>query len=76
MKKPLFLILVVMLLFAGACKPSSKSVSKIEQPKVAVTSDVVDSVGNDLNNIEKAQKDLSGDALSDFGFSLDDIQKI
>ena len=77
MKKLLFLILVVMLISFVACKPASKSITKVQQPAVGATSDVVvDSVGKDLKSIDNAQKDLSGDALSDFGSSLDDIQKI
>ena len=76
MKKFLFLILVVMLVSIVACKSTVKSMTKLQQPAVGVTSDVAESVGKDLNNIDNAQKDLNSDALSDFGSSLDDIQKI
>ena len=76
MKKLLFLILFVMLVSLVACKPTVKSLAKLQQPAAGVTSDVAESIGKDLNNIENAQKDLNSDALSDFGSSLDDIQKI
>lgn len=74
MKKILLSFFILVLISIVACQ---KAVKKVETPKVEATGDAaVDAVGNDLNNVDSVEKDLSGDNLSDLDSGLQDIQNI
>ena len=84
MKKILLSILVLLIISIVACQPAKQEVmEKKEQamekeaPKVETTGEsVVDAVGNDLNNVDDVDKDLSTDELSDLDSGLADVQNI
>ena len=84
MKKILLSILVLLIISIVACQPAKQEVmEKKEQamekeaPKVETTGEsVVDAVGNDLNNVDNVDKDLSTDELSDLDSGLADVQNI
>jgi hypothetical protein len=90
MKKILFLVLVFMLISIVACKKAvekettgameekGEAMTKTtETPKVEKTGDkAVDAVGNNLNDVNSVEKDLSTDELSDLDSGLSDVQNI
>lgn len=79
MKKILLSIFILLIISIVACqKAVQKEVEKApEAPKVETTGEAaVDAVGNDLNNVNSIEKDLSDDELSDLDSGLTDIQNI
>lgn len=82
MKKTLLSILII--IFIVACKPAAQVPSKdvMEKKtdamgKPAATGDAaVDAVGNDLNNVDSVEKDLSTNELSDLDSGLSDVENI
>ena len=72
MKKILSLILLIMVIALVACQ---KAVEKV--PIQQTSGDAaVDAVGNDLNNVDSVDKDLSADDLNDLDSGLSDVQNI
>ena len=80
MKKILFLILVIVSLFAVGCQKAGTGVvenkAPIEETTATTTDAIVDSVGNDINNVDSVDKDLSSDDLSGLDSGLNDVQTI
>ena len=84
MKKILISILILLIISIVACQPAKQEVmEKKEQamekevPKVEATGEAaVDAVGNDLTNVDKVDKDLSTDELSDLDSGLSEVQNI
>ena len=84
-KKILSIIFILMIILTVSCKQTvkkdvmeGKDVGKqAELPKVALTGEAsVDAVGNDLNNVNSVEKDLSADELSDLDAGLNEVEKI
>lgn len=80
-------ILILLVISIIACQPAKKEVMEKEEeamaketPQVetppATGEAVVDAVGNDLNNINNVEKDLSSDELSDLDSGLSDVENI
>ena len=85
MKKIIFLILVLVLISISACQQAAKEtvmekkegVMEKTEPKVEATGNAaVDAVGNDINNVNNVEKDLSTDELGDLDAGLSDVQNI
>lgn len=78
MRYKAIIVLLIILLFLVACKQTVKEeVMKKETPKVEVTGDAaVDSVGNDLNNVDSVENELNVDELNDLDSGLSDIENI
>ena len=84
MKKTLLSILIILIISIVACKPAAQVPSKdvMEKKtdamgKPAATGDAaVDAVGNDLNNVDSVEKDLSTNELNDLDSGLSDVENI
>ena len=84
MKKALFSLLMLFMIFAAACAPKAPALDVMEKkdvmekaPAVTTTGEaVVDAVGDDLTNVNNVEKDLSSDELSDLDAGLTDVQNI
>ena len=79
MKKILFSVLIIALLFVVACqKAGTEAVgNKLPVEKATTTTDAaVDSVGKDINNVDSVDKDLNSDDLSQLDSGLNDVQNI
>lgn len=86
MRKLLTLFFILMVVSIVSCRQAAekgvmekKDMGKAppETPKVETTGEtVVDAVGNDLNNINSIEKDLSTDEFSDLDSGLADVQSI
>lgn len=86
MKKMMFLIFVLLLISIAACQQTAKKEIMKKKagiapqtPAVETTATgnaAVDAVGNDLNNVNSVEKDLSADQLSDVDYGLADVQNI
>ena len=87
-KKIVFIIFFVLILISlTACKKSvekgvmekkgEEMTKTTETPKIETTGEkAVDSVGNDLNDVNSVEKDLSTDELSDLDSGLSDVENI
>jgi len=86
MKKILLLIFILMVIFIAACQQAKQDVIEKKEdamkkapeiPKVETTGETaVDSIGDDLTNVNNVEKDLSADELSDLDAGLADVQNI
>ena len=71
------LVLIILVVSVAACKPAAKAPAGDVMEKPAATSDAaVDAVGNDLNNVDSVEKDLSTNDLSDLDSGLSDVENI
>ena len=81
MKKIIVILLMLMVVSFVACQkaPSKETMEKgtgvMEKP-TATSDATVDSVGNDLNNVDNVDKDLSSEELSDLDSGLSDVDSI
>ena len=80
MRKILLSIFILMLVFIIACQQAVKKetgATTTSTPQVQPSGDAaVDSVGNDLNNVDSVEKDLNADDLSNLDSGLNDTQNI
>ena len=80
MRKILLSIFILTLVFIIACQQAAKKeagTAATSTPKVETPGDAaVDSVGNDLNNVDSVEKDLNADDLSNLDSGLNDTQSI
>ncbi len=82
MKKGIFLIFTLALVFIAACQQAKKEVvtTPPELPKVEMTKTTEDSVvvevGKDLNNVNNVEEDLSTEEFSDLDTGLTDLENI
>ena len=85
MKKILLSIFILLIISIVACQQAAKEavmekkegVMEKTEPKVEATGNAaVAAVGNDLNNVDSVEKDLSTDELSDLDSGLSDVQNI
>ena len=79
MRKILFLILIIALLFVVGCQKAGTSVVETKVPiekTTATTDTTVDSVGKDIKNIDSVDKDLSSDDLSELDSGFKDVESI
>ena len=78
MKKILLVAFIALLILAAACKKVTKTETNLPTPpKAETTGDAtVDAVGNDLNNVDSIDKDLSDEQLNDLDSGLTDVQNI
>ena len=82
MKKELFFIFIIMLVSLVACQKITpedvmeKKTDVMENTTPSTGDATVDSVGNDLNNVDNVDKDLSADELGDLDSGLSDVENI
>ncbi len=84
MKKVFLSISILLIISLAACQQAAQQevMEKKEEamekaPEIETTGEaVVDAVGNDLNNVDSVEKDLSADELSDLDAGLADVEKI
>ena len=69
MKKIMMLLLMIMVVSIVACKPVQKEAAQSGDA-------AVDAVGNDLNNVDAVDQDLSTDELGDLDTGLSDVENI
>ena len=73
MKKILLSILIIMVISVAACKTTIKENQQVGNPvtsslpkiEASGSDPAVDAVGNDLNNVNAVEKELSTDGLND-----------
>lgn len=79
----IFLIFAV--IFIAACNPQAKKQEQVTQrpespatatPEATTGNAAVDSVGQDISNVDSIEKDLNTDQLDDIDAGLEDIQNI
>ncbi len=77
MGKMLLLILILIVISIAACQQNQDVVEKKSDAMEKTVGDAaVDAVGNDLNNVNTVEKDLSADGLSDLDSGFEDVQNI
>lgn len=69
-------ILVIFLVFLIACKQATKQQIMPKTDMPATGDAAVDSVGQDISNVDNIEKDLNTDQLGDLDAGLQDIQDI
>ncbi|MBI2542240.1 hypothetical protein HYV80_06025 [Candidatus Woesearchaeota archaeon] len=81
MKKVMLLIFALLLISIAACnqaaqEPVIDKADSMEKVPAATGDAAVDAVGNDLNNVDGVDQDLSDDELSELDSGFDDVQNI
>ena len=81
MKKLLLTIFILLIISIVACKQAVQEdvmeKKEVTEPVVETTGEAaVDAVGNDLNNVNNVEKDLSVDELDDLDSGLTDVENI
>lgn len=77
--KKMMLLAVFLLIFVYACQPKTDAMQKTPetQQPIESTGDVTtDSFGNDMNNVNNEDKELSSSELEDIDSGLSDVENI